>query len=1168
MDVPEEGTSSPTETGSPGQGPEKVEEGLPDVSSQSGAMEGTNDANNNSNDGDGDEDIDTDDDKPTAPRSPIIPEERRLQAIRASQANVARGEAVGTMDPSNLRPPELEIPKPGNSFVSGLSNQQDGEDEGDSDVYGSDVEQRQQNSQQQMAQTEKNYSEDNKDDAKSEKSIPEETRRKQVPADDLMADTADYFSVSSHDREVESESMNQQQQLQQGSPEERTESPFVVIPGPTAEFFTHKFMNPSPSPSPVKGKMSLPLSGDRGDFSSPPLSTSKKSEEQSPAKEIDTDDDENDDTDQIMDMISHDRQRTDRGGNNLDDSQRSEQSDDFVMEELTRSQSKFYLRTGRFKSESDLARAIKTSSVVRPTLPQRSASTMPSSDGATIPTSASLVSGAPRQMLSPTTRTPRMATMTGDVLVSSPVDSAPPFSSSSDHGTGTGTNTPTASKEVSNTLTAPTMQAHNLSATGAPTSTPSSEMVYRSSTGNKKQSNDIETDDADANADIEAAIATATYTAKAMSVHSSSTGSRRSYGRRSRGSYSSSSGSGGSGRGSSRWRGSASGGTRSYGGRMVIVGRNDDGSSRRSRITPEDDYEDQEKNLEIFEALTQDVMAKSFGTLRVSQQTALTRLKFVLLAIFILCTIIGCTCVLIVTRNFDSNASNDIYQDLIEQVMDKLSTRWITTMTSLDSYIVAMVSVGQLSYANPKSGVISTTWPFVTLPDYAVQATKLQSLNPAIVHLGQYHVVRDDQRESWETYTTTSRGWLWQSVDVQEHFQNEKAVIDAGAGTSAPLDTIYTEDRIHNHEGPVPPGPEFFLPLWQSSPLPASSDSPVYNQDGRTSLGVSSSLEAALPELMNNRVVVGPVRNLPPEELEDEVDGEDNERNRRLQQQVDANATNSFLQHILGPDNPTLAEPVSDIYYPIRTGAADFVYSPYSVTDTRIAVMDTSSKGVLVGIGSFTIQWRQLLKDLVPNDIPGLFVVVRNTCGQEFTYLVKPGSEAAVPATGNGTVEDDGSGPGLSLEFLGTGDHHDTSYDALEEIIYLPSILEQLRRDDYLPLYTGIPLTETSCPYSIHLYPSDRLFDDLATDSPRVLMLATALIFIFCGSLFLLYDILIRVSNKGMLDKATKILEFWPFYSLTVVCSRPSVQLCGRKTIYYFISGIRFQMLDLIPPKR
>ena len=1208
MDIPEEGTSSPTAMEGQGQGDGNEGSDLPaDGSIPKNEGSATCDASGDNNGGDsGDEDIDTDDDKPAVPMSPIIPEERRLHAVQLASSSDpnAAGRSTseeGSMESDHIRPPELEIPKPGDSFQRSRS------DDGDSDVYGSDISQHQQ--QQHMRAEHEGENQTSSDQQSSEhaksvgasvgsdsKSIPEETQPKlqQTSSDDLMADTSAYAATAAVVENIaEKKDGNiaetpsvvipgptaehstqkflrpsppsaavESKDEQQISPRKEKEQAEVVIPGPTAEQFTQKFLNPSPPKAEGRKLDKAPLasqqatllftpdqpvqrfqstddpharnerqqsggSGRRGQSPAPdqPMGNSRDSQSD--------DDDENDESDQIMEMISRDKQPAKHDGESLDN---SENSDGFEMEELTRSANTgFYLRQGKFKSESDLARAIKISSVVRPTMPQRSVSSMPRSAGSAIPSAASLLSGAPRPMLGAPQRSSRMATMTGAVISSS--DDAPPNSSNNAGGFS-----PNSQEATRPEAASPQLAPNRSTNSGTPSSEASSR-VYRNarsksprSVGSKKsrsrsrsRSKDVgktETD-VDPNADIDAALATATYTANAMSVSSSTTGSRRSFGRR--GGGSTSSGSRSSGRGSSRGRGSASAGTRSYGnshgGRMVVVGRGDDGS-RRSRVTPvDDDYDDDEKNLEIFEALTKDVMAKTFSTFHETQTTALTRLKFIILAIFILCTIIGCTCVLIIMRNFDSDASNDIYQDTVEQVMDQVSSRWISTMTSLDSYVVTMASVGQLSYANPLSGIISTTWPFVTIPDYAVRASKLQSLNPSILHVGQYHVIRDDQRESWETYTTTSRGWLWQSFLVKErqdeHDRDGEVEDEEDAENSATVDTIRTSDRIHNENGPVPLGPDFYLPLWQSSPLPMNDEFPVYNTDGRTSLGISSSLEPAIPELMNSRVVVGQVRNLPLLSPGEEAEDEEFASNR-LETESHVNATNNWLQEILGPDNPTFSEPVSDIYYPITFGAANFVHPQQQENveehvHSEGSAIELNSK--VVGIGSVTIQWRQFLKDLVPNGIPGMFAVVSNTCGQEFTYQFRgnalDGEDSAFELVDGNSTETLEYGMGLSLDYLGPGDLHDRSYDGMEEIVYLPSLLQPQQGDEYLPRYTGMPLSETSCPYSIHLYPSDLLFDDIATDNPRILMLGAALVFIFCGALFLLYDILVRFSNKG-----------------------------------------------------
>lgn len=89
--------------------------------------------------------------------------------------------------------------------------------------------------------------------------------------------------------------------------------------------------------------------------------------------------------------------------------------------------------------------------------------------------------------------------------------------------------------------------------------------------------------------------------------------------------------------------------------------------------------------------------------------------------------------------------------------------------------------------------------------------------------------------------------------------------------------------------------------------------------------------------------------------------------------------------------------------------------NPHSFLYTPIwrNVQDPSS-GV-VGTLSSSVAWDASMQYLLPETVQGIYCVVKNDCGQNFTYKV--------------------SGP--AAYYLGRGDHHETKYDHLEVQINL-----------------------------------------------------------------------------------------------------------------------------------
>jgi len=132
----------------------------------------------------------------------------------------------------------------------------------------------------------------------------------------------------------------------------------------------------------------------------------------------------------------------------------------------------------------------------------------------------------------------------------------------------------------------------------------------------------------------------------------------------------------------------------------------------------------------------------------------------------------------------------------------------------------------------------------------------------------------------------------------------------------------------------------------------------------------------------------------------------------------------------------------------------------------------------VVAVFALSIYVRDLLRDILPSDSNGIVVVFENTCKQTFTYEFK----------------------GPDVVYLGSDDLHDPAYDGFE----LSSRLLDLRRDfssrDWS--YTGTPLSEEGCQYSLHVYPSARMEAHFATTNPAMLAVAAVLIFILTSGMW------------------------------------------------------------------
>ena len=138
----------------------------------------------------------------------------------------------------------------------------------------------------------------------------------------------------------------------------------------------------------------------------------------------------------------------------------------------------------------------------------------------------------------------------------------------------------------------------------------------------------------------------------------------------------------------------------------------------------------------------------------------------------------------------------------------------------------------------------------------------------------------------------------------------------------------------------------------------------------------------------------------------------------------------------------------------------------------------------VVGVFSAVLPWHSYFKAALPDDVGGIYVVVSNNCGQEFSYLVDS----------NGAV------------FIGPGDLHDTQYTDMELSIDF-NVLE------------GLDGT-AACMYTVHAYPSQEFHESYTTQAPRIYTISVVGIFLATTLAFVLYDCLVQKKDTKVMTSA------------------------------------------------
>jgi len=135
----------------------------------------------------------------------------------------------------------------------------------------------------------------------------------------------------------------------------------------------------------------------------------------------------------------------------------------------------------------------------------------------------------------------------------------------------------------------------------------------------------------------------------------------------------------------------------------------------------------------------------------------------------------------------------------------------------------------------------------------------------------------------------------------------------------------------------------------------------------------------------------------------------------------------------------------------------------------------------LVGMIAASFYWRSVLRDILPEGSKGMVVVFENPCNEAFTYQIDGPKET----------------------YLGTGDVHNRKYNHLGIHAELLHLNDFAIRDSK---YTGASIDDLVCPFTLHVYPSDEMYDQFATNNGVAFALSAVAIFVFTSRKFKMMD--------------------------------------------------------------
>lgn len=144
------------------------------------------------------------------------------------------------------------------------------------------------------------------------------------------------------------------------------------------------------------------------------------------------------------------------------------------------------------------------------------------------------------------------------------------------------------------------------------------------------------------------------------------------------------------------------------------------------------------------------------------------------------------------------------------------------------------------------------------------------------------------------------------------------------------------------------------------------------------------------------------------------------------------------------------------------------------------------------------IHWMGFFREVLPPNVVGLIVVLRDTCARgAYTYRID--GEVVFP--------------------LGLGDLHDRSYDNMRQSLSFQSLNDTIIADG---TRNGLPLDTEVCSMVIDTYPSNTFKDKYTTSLPVTMTSAVAIIFTLTACVFLLYDRLVARRQNIVMEAARK----------------------------------------------
>lgn len=449
-------------------------------------------------------------------------------------------------------------------------------------------------------------------------------------------------------------------------------------------------------------------------------------------------------------------------------------------------------------------------------------------------------------------------------------------------------------------------------------------------------------------------------------------------------------------------------------------------------------------------------------------------LRVILVLAMIAVAALICALVYDRSKRDEEEAFEAEFDDLAQRLVEGFHANAKLRLQALDQLSVAITSFAIHSHQS---------FPTVTVYDYEAMATPLLATVGAH-SVGFSPIVTDATRQEWEEYTVNhSFPWLYQSLAYQEDFRRTHNT---------------TVGRVDGRESGRRSLEELILIDEQETQNTSMATTALRFTENGQANKIFRFGTPAEAEVLNSRFVVeneGTGYYVPIWQSAPATPASVQDVNYNLLDEAQPGEISKAIQEAVNEKSAVFAG-----VWNVRADGTinmddDFDYRVVPAASILYPIFNqTAGEKEVAAILYLDLEFGPYFDSVLPPKAKDIICVVSTPCGQAFSYLID----------------------GESATYLGTEKEHDPKYDSARVSALMTDFLL------YGTAYTGVPISENFCPWTLDVYPTQELEDKFVTSKPIYYTLAVLGIFLFTCFMFALLDYSQEKRQKKVMKNAVK----------------------------------------------